>query len=145
VKVGGTTLAVALGDCALKGECKVIIRPERIRLERPGPASDGENRVRGRVERSIYIGSAFQLIVRLHIGCTVEVEVQNNGYQTDFEAGSEVSALLPPEALRVLRDGGESWSESRTEAGTARESSAPAMPGQQKRGKGSTRVRQARA
>lgn len=25
VKVGGTTLAAALGDCALKGECKVII------------------------------------------------------------------------------------------------------------------------
>jgi len=149
VEVGGTTLAAALGDSALKGECKVIIRPERIRLERPGPASDGENRVQGRVERSIYIGSAFQLIVRLNIGCTVEVEVQNNGYQTDFEAGSDVSVLLPPEALRVLREGSDARVEASVEKDPDREAAAPAakrshQPEDQRAG--STRsIRRARA
>lgn len=110
VEVGGRDLDAALGDTAMTGACKVIIRPERVRLEKPGPASDTENRVAGTVERSIYIGSAFQLIVRLDIGCTIEVEIQNTGCQTDFEVGSEVSACLPPDALRVLRNGDEAAS-----------------------------------
>ncbi|MGA8262630.1 MAG: ABC transporter ATP-binding protein, partial [Arenicellales bacterium] len=108
VHVGGKELSAALGDATLTGRSKLVIRPERIRLEKHGDTADGENRVKGRVERSIYIGSAFQLIVSLELGCTVEVEIQNNGFQTDFEVGSEVSAHLPPEALRVLRDTDES-------------------------------------
>ncbi|MDZ7841850.1 MAG: ABC transporter ATP-binding protein [Gammaproteobacteria bacterium] len=105
VEIGGKPLVAALGNSDLTGPCKVIIRPERVRLEQVGPAADDENRIGGRVERSIYIGSAFQLIVELEIGCTIEVEVQNTGRQTDFDAGSEVSACLPTDALRVLRAG----------------------------------------
>jgi len=106
VDVGGRELVAALGDSSLTGPCKVIIRPERICLGKPGPAPEAENRVPGKVERSIYIGSAFQLIIALDVGCTVEVEIQNTGSQADFEVGSEVSALLPPDALRVLRTTG---------------------------------------
>jgi spermidine/putrescine transport system ATP-binding protein len=104
VDVGGTELLVALGKSDSSGPSKVMIRPERVRLGKPGTASDGVNRVSGRVERSIYIGSAFQVVVKLDIGCTIEVEVQNSGDQESFAAGSEVCAELPPNALRVLRD-----------------------------------------
>jgi spermidine/putrescine transport system ATP-binding protein len=105
VEIGGRELFAVLGESTLTGACKVIIRPERVRLEKPGPVADNENRVGGTVRRSIYIGSAFQLIVELDLGCTIEVEVQNTGYQTNFEAGNEVSVCLPPEALRVLPEG----------------------------------------
>ncbi len=135
VEVGGRELAAALGDTAMTGACKVIIRPERVRLEKPGPASDTENRVAGTVERSIYIGSAFQLIVRLDIGCTIEVEIQNTGSQTDFEAGSEVSACLPPEALRVLRNGGDTDSVDRDGASPGN-GAAPDTPAEQRAGQG---------
>ena len=104
VEVGGTELLAALGRSDVSGPSKIMIRPERVRLGRPGSASDGDNRVGGRVERSIYIGSAFQLIVELELGCTIEVELQNTGEQDAFEVGSEVVAHLPADALRVLRD-----------------------------------------
>jgi spermidine/putrescine transport system ATP-binding protein len=108
VEIGGRELVAALGDSAMTGQCKATIRPERVHLELPGPAADAENRVKGKVERSIYIGSAFQLIVSLDIGCTIEVEIQNTGYQTDFPEGGEVSVHLPAESLRVLRPGSSS-------------------------------------
>ncbi|WP_070988527.1 ABC transporter ATP-binding protein [Halofilum ochraceum] len=104
VDVGGTEFLAALGSSEISGASKVMIRPERVRLGKPGTASDGCNRTSGRIERSIYIGSAFQVVVKLDIGCTIEVEIQNTGEQEMFAVGSEVCAELPPEALRVLRD-----------------------------------------
>lgn len=103
VNVGGTELLAALGSSEITGTSKVMIRPERVHLTRPGTASDGGNRVGGRIERSIYIGSAYQLVVKLDVGCTIEVEIQNTGEQELFEVDNEVVAHLPVDALRVLR------------------------------------------
>jgi|AntDeeMinimDraft_5_1070356.scaffolds.fasta_scaffold01514_7 spermidine/putrescine transport system ATP-binding protein len=102
VTVGDHELLAALGQSDVNGPGKVTIRPERVQLERPGTSDHHENRIDGEVERSIYIGSAFQLIVRLDAGCTIEVEIQNSGCQETFEIGSRVVAYLPPDALRVL-------------------------------------------
>jgi hypothetical protein len=40
-------------------------------LHKPEGAGECENRLGGRVERSVYLGNAFLLIVQLDIGCTV--------------------------------------------------------------------------
>lgn len=104
VDIGGIELFAALGNRNASGPIRITIRPERVQLEKPGTAGSGENRIGGRVNRSLYLGSAFQLIVDLDVGCSIEVEIQNTGDQSSFEAGSEVRAYLPPEALRVLRN-----------------------------------------
>ncbi len=102
VTVGDRELVAALGQSEVNGPGKVTIRPERVQLESPGASDDHENRIGGEIERSIYIGSAFQLIVRLDVGCTIEVEIQNSGYQENFEVGNRVVAYLPSDALRML-------------------------------------------
>ncbi|MFW5969409.1 MAG: ABC transporter ATP-binding protein [Halofilum sp. (in: g-proteobacteria)] len=102
VTVGDRELVAALGQSDVNGPGKVTIRPERVQLEQPGASDDHGNRIGGTIERSIYVGSAFQLIVRLDAGCTIEVEIQNSGCHETFEAGSRVVAYLPPDALRIL-------------------------------------------
>ena len=79
---------------------KVVIRPERVRLEAHG--SPGENRVPGMVERSVYLGSTTQLFVRLAVGQTLQAMVKNEDGARSHEQGTPVNAYLPAEALRVL-------------------------------------------
>lgn len=102
VTVGDRELLAALGQSEVNGPGKVTIRPERVQLERPDASDDHENRIGGEIERALYLGNAFQLIVRLDVGCSIEVEVQNTGYQTNFELGERVAARLPSDALRML-------------------------------------------
>ncbi|MGB7755664.1 MAG: ABC transporter ATP-binding protein [Salinisphaera sp.] len=103
IEIGGRTLAAGLGNADVTGAGKATIRPERIRLDRVETVHDGENRLEGRVERSMYLGNAFLLIVKLDVGCTIEVEIQNTGErETAFAIGDKVSAYLAPDALRVL-------------------------------------------
>lgn len=105
VWVGDRELMAALGQSDVNGPGKVTIRPERVQLESPHASNGQQNRIGGEIERSLYLGSAFQLIVRLDVGCTIEVEVQNSGYQENFEVGNRVVAHFPPDALRVLPEG----------------------------------------
>jgi len=122
VEIGDRELNAALGDSASAGACKVTIRPERVRLEKTDTMSERENCLGGRVERSIYLGNAFQLIVQLDIGCRIDVEIQNTGdRETSFDVGCRVCAELPADALRVLRSG----DDARPTAVAASESPAP--------------------
>jgi len=57
------------------GAVRVVIRPERVKLEPHGTA--GENRVPGMVERVVYLGSSTQLFVRLAMGERVLALIQN--------------------------------------------------------------------
>jgi len=104
IEIGGTPLVASLGDEDATGACKVTIRPERVRLEKTERVPERENCLAGRVERSIYLGNAIQLIIELDVGCRIDVEIQNTGDRdTSFEVGSRVCAELPADALRVLR------------------------------------------
>jgi len=85
-----------------RGDVKITIRPERVRLEEQG--STGENRIPGMVERVVYVGSTLQVIVHLAPGQTLQVWIQNTGGRVPFEQGTPVSVHLPADALRVLRD-----------------------------------------
>jgi spermidine/putrescine transport system ATP-binding protein len=102
VRLGDFALAVAKGDIDARGDVKVTIRPERVRLEAQG--STGENRIPAMVERVVYVGSTLQMIVHLAPGQTLQVWMQNEGDGIPFEQGAPITAHLPADALRVLVD-----------------------------------------
>ncbi len=100
VRLGDFELIAANGDTDAVGDVKMVIRPERVRIEPQGTV--GENRVPGMVERVVYVGSIMQVIVHLAPGQTLQAWVQNQGEGLPFEQGAPVSVHLPVEALRVL-------------------------------------------
>jgi spermidine/putrescine transport system ATP-binding protein len=123
VRVGSFDLRAARGTTTGRGETKLLIRPERVRLE-PHDAS-GENRVPGMVERVVYRGSNNQVLIRLASGEQIQALVQNIDESRQYTAGDPVRVHLPAEALRVLVDTGTQTIEhltdtdTRQEAGTA--------------------------
>jgi spermidine/putrescine transport system ATP-binding protein len=103
VRLGEFELTAGQGEGDARGEAKIVIRPERVRLEDAG--GTGPNRIPGMVERVVYVGSTMQVIVHLAPGGTLQVWVQNQGQGSlAYQQGSAVTVHLPPEALRVLQD-----------------------------------------
>ena len=103
VRLGEFELTAGQGERDARGDAKIVIRPERVRLEDAGTA--GANRVPGMVERVVYVGSTRQVIVHLAPGGTLQVWVQNQGEGSlAYQQGSAVTVHLPAEALRVLQD-----------------------------------------
>jgi spermidine/putrescine transport system ATP-binding protein len=102
IRLGEFTLVACHGETASTGPVKIVIRPERVRLEPYG--ATGDNRLPGMVERLVYLGPVTQLIVRLAHGDTVQVVLPNGGQPVPYEQGTPVAAHLPAEALRVLPD-----------------------------------------
>ncbi|MEX2202539.1 MAG: ABC transporter ATP-binding protein [Actinomycetota bacterium] len=102
VRLGDFELVAGQGDTDARGDVKVVIRPERVRLEESG--ASGQNRVPGMVERVVYVGSIMQVIVHLAPGQTLQAWVQNQGEGLPYAQGHPVSVHFPSEALRVLVD-----------------------------------------
>ena len=104
VALGEFELYAANGDVSTTGETRIVIRPERVRLEPHG--SSGENRIPGMVERVVYLGNGNQIIVGLAHGERIQALVQNTGDELAYRQGDPVQAYMPAEALRVLTDTG---------------------------------------
>jgi ABC-type Fe3+/spermidine/putrescine transport system ATPase subunit len=85
-----------------EGVVRLSIRPERIRIEERG--AQGENRVPARIERFVYLGSTTQVFVTLPGDERLQALVANAQEVDEYDVGVEVSAYLPPDALRVLVD-----------------------------------------
>jgi spermidine/putrescine transport system ATP-binding protein len=102
LRLGDFELEAAAGDTAATGQVRVVIRPERVRLEPYG--ASGPNRVPGMVERLVYQGPSTQLVVRLANGEPLQALVQNQGHPLEWRQGSPIAVHLPPDALRVLRE-----------------------------------------
>jgi spermidine/putrescine transport system ATP-binding protein len=102
IRLGDFELVAARGDTDARGDVKVVIRPERVRLEESG--ASGENRVPGMVERVVYVGSIMQVILHLASGPTLQAWLQNQGDGLPYAQGHPVSVHLPADALRVLID-----------------------------------------
>jgi spermidine/putrescine transport system ATP-binding protein len=100
VRVGDFALRAACGDVAARGKVKIIARPERVVLLPHG--SERENCLPGMVERTVYVGTSRQVIVRLATGMPVQVSVANTGGAEEHGQGTPVNVHVPPEALRVL-------------------------------------------
>ncbi len=100
VRLGDFALRALHGELGARGATRVVIRPERVRVE-PYEAA-GENRVPGMIERVVYLGSSEQLVVRLATGDVVQALLVNDGTARDVAQGTPVQVHLPAEALRVL-------------------------------------------
>ncbi len=106
VRLGDHKLSAERGNMRTTGATKLVIRPERVRLEAPG--TDGPNRIPGMVERTVYLGNAVQVVVRLVNGGSLQALIQNTGEEIPFAAsGTPVCVHLPANALRVLSSAGD--------------------------------------
>ncbi len=113
VAVGEFRLEAACGAVGATGAVKLAIRPERISLlgfDKPGP-----NRLPGMVERTVFLGNATQVVVRLAAGMALQALVRNDDGAAAFEPGLPVQVDLAREALRVLEGGGVSVAAIREE------------------------------
>ena len=104
VRVGEFELHAGRGDLTARGDTRLVIRPERVRLE--PRESSGENRVPAMVQRIVYRGSSSQVFLTLPNGDQVQAFIQNVGDEAQYKSGDAVRVYLPPEALRVLVDTG---------------------------------------
>ena len=104
IQVGDFELHAGRGDLGATGQTKLVIRPERVRLE--PSSSTGENRIPGMIERVVYRGSSNQVFIRLPNGDQIQTLIQNAGEEEQFASGDAVRLYLPPDALRVLADTG---------------------------------------
>jgi spermidine/putrescine transport system ATP-binding protein len=103
VRLGEFELRAGQGQAGSSGPVKIVIRPERVRLETY--RADGglaENRLPGMVERIVYQGASTQVIVRLPQGDSLRISVPSQGGRFDWAQGTPVAAHLPGDALRVL-------------------------------------------
>jgi len=82
------------------GPGRAVIRPECVELAEAGLT--GTNRLPGMVDRTVFLGSTTQVMVRLPQGGLVQSLITNNGGSETFTAGQPVTVCLPSEALRVL-------------------------------------------
>jgi spermidine/putrescine transport system ATP-binding protein len=106
LRLGDAELVATRGDVEARGEVKIVIRPERVRIE--AFDASGQNRIPAMIDRAVYVGPLTQLIVRLPGGQLLHSMIPNDGTRAGWEQGTPVSAFLPPEALRVLRGSGPS-------------------------------------
>ena len=100
LRVGDTEMLASRGHTSSRGSVKVVVRPERVRIE--GPRETGENRLPGKIERVVYAGAVSQLVVTLDRGTPIRCMLANDGAMSSFDRGAPVSVHLPCEALRVL-------------------------------------------
>jgi spermidine/putrescine transport system ATP-binding protein len=103
VRLADRALVAGSGETGARGPLKVMIRPERIRLEPQDSA--GENRLPGMIERHFFRGGVYEVHVRVIGGELLRVTMANEGDASTWarEPGTPVTLHLPREALRVLR------------------------------------------
>jgi spermidine/putrescine transport system ATP-binding protein len=107
VTLGDFELQALCGDTDRRGATKLLIRPERVRLEsREDAVPTRPNRLPAMIERVVYLGSAHQVFVRLATGEQLRAVIQDTGDAPEYAPGDPVSVHLPQEALRVLTDTG---------------------------------------
>jgi spermidine/putrescine transport system ATP-binding protein len=82
------------------GPGRAVIRPECVELGEAGLT--GSNRLPGMVDRTVFLGSTTQVMVRLPQGAVVQSLITNTAGSDTFATGQPVTVCLPSEALRVL-------------------------------------------
>jgi spermidine/putrescine transport system ATP-binding protein len=105
----GSIRTIRFGDFTLEaqtppghdaGPGRAVIRPECVELSEPGLT--GANRLPGMVDRTVFLGSTTQVMVRLPQGAVVQSLITNTAGSDTFATGQPVTVRLPSEALRVL-------------------------------------------
>jgi spermidine/putrescine transport system ATP-binding protein len=105
----GMTRTVRFGEFTLEAQApaghdsgpgRAVIRPECVELVEPGLT--GANRLPGMVDRTVFLGSTTQVMVRLPQGAVVQSLVTNNAMRDSLTSGQPVTVQLPSQSLRVL-------------------------------------------
>jgi spermidine/putrescine transport system ATP-binding protein len=105
----GMTRTVRFGEFTLEAQApaghdsgpgRAVIRPECVELVEPGLT--GANRLPGMVDRTVFLGSTTQVMVRLPQGAVVQSLVTNNAMRDTLTSGQPVTVQLPSQSLRVL-------------------------------------------
>jgi spermidine/putrescine transport system ATP-binding protein len=104
VTVGDFPLRAGCGDLEASGPVKVVARPERIELTSAESGGQRGNSLPGMVERTVYLGTSLQVMVRLATGVQLQVSITNTGNTGQYVQGTPVSVHIPVDALRVLAD-----------------------------------------
>jgi spermidine/putrescine transport system ATP-binding protein len=97
------TVEALRGDVSARGPVRVVIRPERVRVEAAG--ATGTNRIPAMVTRTVYLGNGVRVIMHLATDRTITavVPITDGDVTPAWEPGSPVTCHLPPGAMRVLR------------------------------------------
>jgi spermidine/putrescine transport system ATP-binding protein len=99
----GITVEAHRGDVAARGAARVVIRPERVKIEPAG--ATGTNRIPATVTRSVYLGNGVRVIMHLATGQTIAavVPITDENAALSWDPGAPVTCHLPPAAMHVLR------------------------------------------
>lgn len=98
--LGAFTVRAQQGSATASGPAQLAIRPERVEIQAEGGL--GENLLPATVERTVFLGSGTQVVLRLPEGSTIQALVHNAGHELTFSAGQAVSVHLPAASLRAL-------------------------------------------
>jgi spermidine/putrescine transport system ATP-binding protein len=83
---------------------EAFVRPERIELGAEA-AMPADNALSGQIERVVFSGATVSVEIRLAGGRMLTADQPSGGAADGLVAGRSVIAVIPPEALRVLRRG----------------------------------------
>jgi spermidine/putrescine transport system ATP-binding protein len=100
IRYGEFTLDAQVPPGRDAGPGRAVIRPECVELAEAGLT--GTNRLPGMVDRTVFLGSTTQVLVRLPQGGVVQSLITNTAGSESFAAGQPVTVSLPSEALHVL-------------------------------------------
>ena len=96
VEMLGSRLAASTG--AVRGECTVLVRPERLRI-----VDDGAGALAGTTGHVVFAGPFTHVHVEVG-GRTLQVVTPNDGTLGELSPGQRVGIAVPPDAVRVLAD-----------------------------------------
>lgn len=94
-------VATFIGDANLLGDGRAALRPERVRLRRPGTPTDGLVSRAGGVQDVLYRGGTADVVVALDGGGTIRASVTVNE-QAPWRNGDRVVAEWAEEDCRSL-------------------------------------------
>lgn len=95
---------VGTSSLVRRGGRNYVVRPEKVRLFRPGEARTASalHTEEGRIEDEIFLGTVTKFSVRLADGTAVESVLANDGAVSDLPAGSPVLVGWNPADLCVI-------------------------------------------
>ncbi|MEU8852308.1 ABC transporter ATP-binding protein [Streptomyces sp. NPDC048564] len=102
VRIGDFTVPAACAADTAPGPVRVVVRPERIRLEPQGKDGIPPNTLPCVVDRLVYVGATTQVMARLPHGPALRVLVVNDSDRDLLSPGTPALVSCAPEAIRVL-------------------------------------------
>jgi spermidine/putrescine transport system ATP-binding protein len=103
----GPELRGNTGDLTSGEGCYAVVRPEKLRVEPVDAPADGQPRVEGLVESSLYLGTATQIVVGLNDGVRMTVLIPNADEaerQRLPGGGARVALSWDPEHMHMVRE-----------------------------------------